>query len=108
MQSYDRLGERSLNELNGLSTGSGQKNKMEDTTHMSNLHDETPTQPGSKRDLYVLLRENAANNQVLGALWKEVNTVPVWVDWPQISRGQEVFYRYGGPALTGLGLQSLL
>lgn len=30
------------------------------------------------------------------------------VDWEQIARGQDVFYRYGGPALTGLCFQSLL
>ena len=67
---------------------------------------ETNSDP--KRDLYLLLRDNASTDKVLGALWKEVNTVPEWVDWAQISRGQEVFYRYGGPALTGLAFQSLL
>jgi hypothetical protein len=28
------------------------------------------------------------------------------VDWDQISRGQEVFYRYGGAALTAVGTLS--
>ena len=60
------------------------------------------------RDLYFLLRDHAANDEVLEALWEEVNTVPSWVDWAQIARGQEVFYRYGGPCLTGLAFQSLL
>ena len=90
--SYDELGEIVLNELNGVSPGG----------------EELPTHFGRHRDLYALLRENAASNQVLGAFWKEINTVPAWVDWSQISRGQEVFYRYGGPALTGLAFQSLL
>ena len=62
----------------------------------------------SKRDLYELLRDNAEKDEVLGKLWKEVNTVPPWVDWEQIARGQDVFYRYGGPNLTGLAFQSLL
>jgi len=34
--------------------------------------------------------------------------VPPWVDWEQIRRGQDVFYRYGGANLTGLAYQSLL
>ena len=34
--------------------------------------------------------------------------MPDWVDWAQISRGQDVFYRYGGANLTGLAYQSLL
>ena len=106
--SYDTLGEKALNELNELSLRNAQSRGMKSTVQNSNLQSETPTQHESKQDLYVLLRENAASNQVLGALWKEVNTVPVWVNWPQISRGQEVFYRYGGPALTGLAFQSLL
>lgn len=41
-------------------------------------------------------------------MWEEINTVPPWVDWAQIERGQDVFYRYGGPAITGLAYQSLL
>ena len=44
----------------------------------------------------------------MNELWKELNTIPEWVDWDQISRGQQVFYRYGGAALTGLAYQSLL
>ncbi|KAI9892942.1 MAG: hypothetical protein M1814_000826 [Vezdaea aestivalis] len=61
-----------------------------------------------KRDLYSLLEEHASKDPALGELWAEVNTVPDWVDWDQITRGQEVFYRYGGAALTGLAYQSLL
>lgn len=34
--------------------------------------------------------------------------MPEWVDWAQIERGQDVFYRYGGACLTGLAYQSLL
>jgi len=60
------------------------------------------------RDLYTLLKDNHESDSKLHQLWKEVNTVPRWVDWVQIERGQNVFYRYGGPALTGLTYQSLL
>ena len=55
-----------------------------------------------------MLREHHASHPKLSQLWEEVNTVPEWVDWDQIERGQDVFYRYGGPALTGLTYQSLL
>jgi hypothetical protein len=56
-----------------------------------------------KRDLYALLHDHAFDDEKLGQLWNEVNTVPDWVDWDQIARGQDVFYRYGGVALTTVG-----
>lgn len=72
-------------------------------------NEETSTAPvPQKRDLYALLKDHSSDDEVLERLWKEVNTVPDWVDWAQIERGQEVFYRYGGPNLTGLAFQSLL
>jgi hypothetical protein len=61
-----------------------------------------------KRDLYALLRDHASNDEKLGKLWNEVNTVPDWVDWDQIARGQDVFYRYGGVALTAVGTSAVL
>lgn len=74
--------------------------------------EKTPSAPPPpltpSRDLYALLRDNAPNDPKLQQLWDQVNTVPPWVDWAQISRGQDVFYRYGGAALTGLAYQSLL
>ena len=60
------------------------------------------------RDLYAVLREHADKDEVLQELWEEVTTIPSWVDWDQIQRGQDVFYRYGGACLTGLAYQSLL
>jgi len=54
------------------------------------------------RDLYALIRDNASKNPKLGELWDQVNAVPEWVDWDQIARGQDVFYRYGGVALTAV------
>lgn len=61
-----------------------------------------------KRDLFALLRDNATADPVLSELWTQVTTVPDWVDWAQLARGQDVFYRYAGPNLTGLAYQSLL
>lgn len=59
---------------------------------------------GPKRDLYTLLKEHANEDPKLGQLWTEINTVPEWVDWDQIKRGQEVFFRYGLPMLTVVSL----
>lgn len=110
--SYDTLGEEALDRLNRISppttTGlprnspriSDKKGRVE--------NGEDGTAPVPKRDLFILLRDNAEKDEKLGELWEQVNTVPDWVDWDQIARGQEVFYRYGGPSLTGLAYQSLL
>lgn len=60
------------------------------------------------RDLYAILRDHAEEDELLSRFWNDVNTVPDWVDWEQLERGQDVFYRYGGPCFTGLAYQSLL
>lgn len=41
-------------------------------------------------------------------MWRHFHAVPAWVDWAQIRRGQDVFFRYAGCALTGLLADSLL
>ncbi|KAM3075244.1 hypothetical protein ACMFMF_005921 [Clarireedia jacksonii] len=102
--SYDGLGSRCIERLDNISlpaTGELPRNQ-------SRVPQKEKVEPKPKRDLYELLRDNAAEHEELGELWKEVNTVPDWVDWEQIERGQEVFYRYGGAILTGLAYQSLL
>jgi hypothetical protein len=81
------------------------------TTHPEEKQDTEkaaePTKPPS-RDLYAILKANVENDDLLQEFWTDVNTVPDWVDWAQIERGQDVFYRYGGACLTGLAYQSLL
>jgi hypothetical protein len=57
----------------------------------------------SPRDLYAILRDNASKDEKLGEMWRQVNTVPDWVDWEQVKRGQEVFFRYGVPAVNAVG-----
>ncbi|PQE05880.1 tat pathway signal sequence protein [Rutstroemia sp. NJR-2017a BVV2] len=104
--SFDELGSRCIERLDKISppaTGELPRNQ-------SRVPQNEKAEPKPKRDLYELLRDNAGEDEDLGKLWKEVNTVPSWVDWEQIERGQEVFYRYGGAILTGIKLayQSLL
>ncbi|KAI1506506.1 hypothetical protein F5X99DRAFT_364473 [Biscogniauxia marginata] len=60
------------------------------------------------RDLYGLVRKHATTDENIGRLWAEINTVPDWVEWDRIERGQKVFYRYGGPTITALTFVSLL
>jgi hypothetical protein len=54
------------------------------------------------RDLYKLVQEHAKADHRIGKLWEEINAVPEWVDWGQIERGQKIFWRYGGPAITAV------
>ncbi|KAI9733557.1 MAG: hypothetical protein M1834_003159 [Cirrosporium novae-zelandiae] len=122
--SYDELGEKALERLNVIAASSSRdyssKDKTltdaesENSTFYSSSNSPTSIPPSSggklplQHDLYVLLQTYHATDSVLSELWYEVHTIPYWVDWQQIDRGQEVFYRYGGPALTGLAYQSLL
>lgn len=137
-QSYDVLGEKVLERLDEISPPPrkelprNSKRQFNEEVVPSNLHTESDrgNPPGAaaaapssttgggpstaskvpQRDLYALLKEHAAtgNDPLLTEFWKDVTTVPDWVDWNQIARGQEVFYRYGGACLTGLAFQSLL
>ncbi|KAI0153265.1 hypothetical protein GGR57DRAFT_150146 [Xylariaceae sp. FL1272] len=61
-----------------------------------------------RRDLYELMQEMAPHNEKVGKLWDQINTIPEWVDWAQLERGQKVFFRYGGPCMITLTFLSLL
>ena len=103
--SYDRLGEDCLEILDRISPPP--------RSQLPRNQNEEPRKPPSgvstpTRDLYILLKEHKDSDPKLSELWNQINTVPPWVDWHQIQRGQDVFYRYGGAALTGLAYQSLL
>lgn len=99
---YDELGEECLNRLDRISPP-----LRRELPRSQNRAPNGNTEEPPKRDLYVLLRDNAASDEKLGELWKEVTTVPEWVDWDQIARGQDVFYRYAGVAMTAVVISSL-
>ncbi|KAK4507799.1 hypothetical protein PRZ48_001534 [Zasmidium cellare] len=114
--SYDVLGEQVLDRLNEISPPAGKELPRQNTQfkavvpenlHSSSEKKEEPS-PKPQRDLYAVLKDNAEGDELLQRFWREVHTVPEWVDWAQIERGQDVFYRYGGACLTGLAYQSLL
>lgn len=73
-----------------------------------NGHPPTPKPTTARRDLYALLATHHATDTTLSTLWSQLHTIPPWVDWAQIARGQAVFYRYGGPAIVSLTFQSLV
>ncbi|EHY57665.1 hypothetical protein HRR90_002259 [Exophiala dermatitidis] len=104
--SYDVLGEECYEILNELSPPEIAKKEVQNSEQGDNDKPAPATKP--KRDLYLLLQANVDKDPKLQQLWDEVTTIPDWVDWDQIARGQDVFYRYGGANLTGLAFQSLL
>ncbi|KAJ5177246.1 uncharacterized protein N7482_003123 [Penicillium canariense] len=89
IQTYDSLADECVQRLNKIPTGDDSNKPFQ-------------------RDLYGLLKNHADEDPKLKQLWDEVNTVPEWVDWEQIQRGQDVFFRYGLPILNVLGFESLL
>lgn len=104
--SYDTLAEECLERLDEIHPPHRSELPRNSTLHKPSTEKEAAPPP--RRDLYELLKDHADTHPKLKELWDEVNTVPAWVDWDQILRGQDVFYRYGGACLTGLAYQSLL
>ncbi|KIX02077.1 uncharacterized protein Z518_08016 [Rhinocladiella mackenziei CBS 650.93] len=108
--SYDVLGEECYDILNQISPPESKPSNIVDSQlqKLGEHEKGSPPKPKPKRDLYLLLRDNVDRHEKLKQFWDEVTTVPDWVDWDQIARGQDVFYRYGGATMTGLAYQSLL
>lgn len=90
MLNYDKLVDECLDRLDEISPPGSARTESTGSTDTK-----TP-----KRDLYSLLEKHAKDDPKLDELWSEINTVPDWVDWEQIKRGQEVFFRYGTPILN--------
>lgn len=59
-------------------------------------------------DSFAVLRRERYGNAFLGHFWDDINSVPDWVDWHQIERGQEVFYRYLPASIAGFVLQGFV
>ncbi|KAH8677359.1 hypothetical protein BX600DRAFT_506405 [Xylariales sp. PMI_506] len=71
-------------------------------------HTVEPKDIKKHRDIWKLVQEHSKADPRVAKIWDEVNTVPDWVDWDQLERGQKIFWRYGGPAMTALTFLSLL
>lgn len=57
------------------------------------------------RNLYVCLLRQNDSDPSLKAFWSQATTVPPWVDWAQVRRGQLVFNRYILPIALGFAFQ---
>jgi hypothetical protein len=89
--SYDELATQALDRLDELSPPDPQSSKT--CPHGSGK---------GQRDLLALVERYAGGDELLGRLWGEMNTVPEWVDWEQIARGQRVVYRFNGQVMMGV------
>jgi hypothetical protein len=90
LYSYDKLANDALDRIDEISPP--------ETKGWKCPHGSGPGQ----RDLYAILQEHADSDEVLGKLWREVTTVPEWVEWEQIKRGQQVVYQFSSPILLGV------
>ena len=77
---YDELGAAALEKLQNISAQNDSAKDMR--------------KAGERLDLYAVLRENHETDPVLQKFWGELHTVPEWVDWEQIARGQKFFCTY--------------
>lgn len=112
---YDVLGSECLDRLDELSPPSKARPQETQTETTDKVpapvpQDSTEKPPSSpaRRDLYALLEQHHAADPTISALWTQIHTVPDWVDWAQIQRGQDVFCRYGVPSILALTFQSLV
>ncbi|KAK1772458.1 tat pathway signal sequence [Phialemonium atrogriseum] len=102
--SYDTLASECLERLDQLSP----QPIRTQPKRASGTAGDAEGEDGKHPNLYELLERHKGDDESLQTLWQEVNTVPEWVDWHQIERGQRVFYRYAGPTIIALTFQSLL
>ena len=91
---YDELGAAALERLQAFS--------------VRQTGDEDKGRGRGRLDLYALLRDYHETDELLSNFWEELHTVPDWVDWEQIKRGQDFFYRYAVANLTGFALQGFV
>lgn len=82
--SYDTLGEECLNRLNEISPRERKLDADKDKEATPEQVAQAGSGKGSKRDLYVLLKDHAGSDSKLKELWDQVNDIPIWVDWDQV------------------------
>ncbi|KAI1083949.1 hypothetical protein F5B20DRAFT_594504 [Whalleya microplaca] len=100
IHTYDTTATDAVERLHEISRSPADKN-IEDVTNPSN-------EGKPLRGSYESIQKHTGTDEKVKRLWTEINTVPDWVDWQQLERGQKVFYRYAGPAITTLFFLSLL
>ncbi|KAF7121962.1 hypothetical protein CNMCM5793_009516 [Aspergillus hiratsukae] len=94
-QEYDTLGAAALERIQAVRAALLEESKAKATSPPPN-------------DLYILLRDHHREDETLSQFWNEVHTVPDWVDWEQLERGQRFFYRYAIANIVGFALQGFM
>jgi ribosomal protein S28E/S33 len=61
-----------------------------------------------KLDMFATLEVSRHHDETLKKFWTQVNTVPDWVNWEQLERGQRFFYRYALGNIIGFALQGFV
>lgn len=79
--SYDALGDEVLDRIRAQQKLKSGKDRIPASQQVAH-----------KEDLYESLKTIASNgeDEVLTKFWEDMHTIPEWVDWEQIKRGQEV------------------
>ncbi|KAF7533182.1 hypothetical protein G7054_g7309 [Neopestalotiopsis clavispora] len=109
LQRYDTIGSDALDALDAIAPPPPPRAGWYTKTKGQGSQPEgDTTNPQTDRDTYALLRDNRHGDERLQTLWDEINGVPDWVDWEQIERGQQVFYRYAPAVIAGFAFQGLL
>lgn len=71
----------------------------------SDAVDSLQSRTGDSGDLYSRLEHLHASDPALEQFWKAIRTVPPWVDWEQVRRGQLVVRRHAMPIVIGFAFQ---
>jgi hypothetical protein len=64
--------------------------------------------PRQKQDLFTTLEASHSEDPIMESFWADTYTVPQWVDWRQLERGQRVFHRYISASIAGFVLQGFV
>ncbi|EAW11634.1 oxygenase MpaB family protein [Aspergillus clavatus NRRL 1] len=94
-QQYDTIGAAALERIQAIRLALVEEASAKGTTPPSN-------------DLYTLLRDHHREDEILSQFWTELHTVPDWVDWQQLERGQRFLYRYAIANIVGFALQGFM
>lgn len=96
--SYDELGSNAYETLKSIidAIETSEKGRIVSSSNQYTL------------DLYAILRDHCHDDPVLNRLWEELHTIPEWIDWKQIERGQRFFARYALANIGGLFFQGFL
>ncbi|KAE8381455.1 hypothetical protein BDV26DRAFT_255648 [Aspergillus bertholletiae] len=94
-QLFDSLGSAALERLQSIQSSLLDDSRIRGTSPPSN-------------DLYTILQNHHREDEVLTQFWNETHTVPDWVNWEQLERGQRFLYRYIIANTVGFALQGFV